>query len=107
MNTKVSSAKRQNYWFHVTAEIDDKTVSGWVYQTDVNTLMGRSKGQLIAENNRLYDEAVDLRRKLKASNRQLAEARAEIDKLKAELDKARAEIKQLKADLDKARTKDR
>ena len=41
-----------------------RTVSGWVNQADVRTMMGRSKGQLLAENKRLWKEVTALRKKV-------------------------------------------
>jgi len=71
--------------------------------------MGRSKGQLLAENRRLYDELVKLRQKtrveqekLKGSAEENANLRMDLDKAKAALDQARKEIERLKAALKKA-----
>ncbi len=108
-NLKIDSDKTQDFWFHVSVEIDGRTVSGWVNQTDVTTMMGRSKGQLLAENRRLYDELVKLRQKtrveqekLKGSAEENANLRMDLDKAKAALDQARKEIERLKAALKKA-----
>ena len=102
-NVKINSDKRQDFWFHVSIEIDGRTVSGWVNQTDVTTMMGRSKGQLLAENRRLYSELADLRRKTKVAQERLkgaaeenAKLREDLDKAKAALDQARKEIERLK-----------
>ena len=108
-NVKIDSDKRQDFWFHVSVEIDGRTVSGWVNQTDVTTMMGRSKGQLLAENRRLYDELAKLRRKtsvaqerLKGAAEENAKLREDLDKAKTALDQARKEIERLKVALKKA-----
>jgi len=91
VNVKISSDKRKDYWFHVTVQLDDKEVSGWVNQEDVTDLMGRSKGQLLAENNHLYDELVALRKTVKELQAGLAAALEENKTLKEQLQAPTAE----------------
>ena len=106
-NVKITPSERQDFWFRVTYKGGDKTIEGWVYQFDVDTLMGRSKGQLLAENKRLYDELVELREKvngqdaeLKAVKEQLAGATAGREELRAVLAAAQEQIKQLTEQID-------
>ena len=96
-NVRISSDKRKDNWFRVSVEVDGKTISGWVQRGHVTDLMGRSKGQLLAENKRLYDEAAALRKTLKELRAELAKAKQENDKLDAALKQARAELEKLKA----------
>lgn len=91
VNVKISSDERKNYWFHVTVRIDDEEVSGWVNQTDVTDLMGRSKGQLLAENDRLYEELVELRKTVKELQAGLAAVLKEKTVLEEQLQAATAE----------------
>jgi|GEM_PF-2840014 len=91
VNVKISSDERKDYWFHVTVRLDDENISGWVNQTDVTDLMGRSKGQLLAENNRLYDELVALRRAVKELGAGLGSAMEEKAALEEQLQAAREE----------------
>ena len=104
-NVRVASDKRKDFWFHVSVEIDGKKVSGWVNQADVTTLMGRSKGQLLAENKRLYKEVTKLRTK----NQELAQqVRETAKKLKKAEDNEAAlmnALKQATSDLVQARKK--
>jgi len=102
-NVKIDSDKTQDFWFRVSVEIDGRTVSGWVNQTDVTTMMGRSKGQLLAENRRLYDELVKLRQKTRVAQERLKGATEENANLRMDLDKAKAALDQVKAALDQAR----
>ena len=106
-NVKITPSERRDFWFRVTYKAGDKTVEGWVYQFDVDTLMGRSKGQLLAENKRLYDEVVELREKVKAQDAkletvkaQLVEATAGREELRAALTVAQEQIKQLTEQID-------
>jgi len=96
-NVRISSDKRKDNWFRVSVEVDGKTISGWVHRHHVTGLMGRSKGQLLAENKRLYEEAVKLRKTLKEVRAQLAKARQENDKLAAALKEAKAQLEKWKA----------
>lgn len=106
-NVKVSSDKRKDFWFHVSAEIGGRALSGWVNQVDVTTTMGRSKGQLLAENERLYSELVELRSTKGQLLDQLKQTREELKAAlkKAEDDLAAAgkEISRLRASLKEAR----
>jgi predicted RNase H-like nuclease (RuvC/YqgF family) len=101
-NVKVDSDERKDFWFHVDVKIDGKAVSGWVYQTDIEDLMGRSKGQLLAENKRLFDELAALREKTKALDAELKESREKTKSLDAELKKSREEQAALQETLDRA-----
>ena len=110
-NTKIVSGERKDFWFHVRAKLEDgASVSGWVHQFDVVMTMGRSKGQLIAENKRLFAELTALRETVKQL-RQEAEERAkknaaleeELAGAKADLVKARGEVERLKAEVGKTR----
>ena len=103
-NVVVQSDRRKDYWFHVTVKVDEQTVTGWVYQTDVQNMMGRSKGQLLGENKRLYDDLIELRKRNKELTGRLRETQdtlkkvgAERDELKRDLDTARRELAELKA----------
>jgi len=91
MNVKISSDERKDYWFHVTVQLDDKEVSGWVNQQDVTDMMGRSKGQLLAENDRLYGELVELRKTVKELQAGFAAALEENKTLNERLQAAAAE----------------
>lgn len=89
-NVRIPFDKRKDNWFRVTVDVDGKAVTGWVNRKHVTDLMGRSKGQLLAENKRLYDEVVELRKTTKKLQADLAAAqkqRAASDaKLRAALD---------------------
>jgi len=102
-NVKIDSDKRQDFWFHVSAQIDGRTVSGWVNQADVTTMMGRSKGQLLAENRRLYDELADLRKRAKVAQNRLKAVAEEKTKLWDELEKATAALDQAKKETERLR----
>jgi septal ring factor EnvC (AmiA/AmiB activator) len=103
-NFRVQSDKRQDFWFHVTAKVDGKTFSGWVNQVDVVSRMGRSKGQLIEQVDRLYDELVALRKQKADLEKRVEEASEELEatskRLKEsqrELNRAQQQIEQLQA----------
>jgi len=103
-NIILKSDRRKDYWFHVTVKVGQQTVTGWVYQTDVQNMMGRSKGQLLAENKRLYNELLELRGRNKELTHRLGQAQdslktvsTERDQLKHDLDTARKELAELKA----------
>jgi len=102
-NVKVASDKRKDFWFHISIRRDGRTVSGWVNQTDVSSTMGRSKGQLLAENRRLYEEVTALRKKTKEMAAALAAAEAGAKAAKAENDKRRAALEQAQAELKRVR----
>lgn len=96
-NVRITSDKRKDNWFRVSVEVDGKTISGWVHRHNVTDLMGRSKGQLLAENKRLYEEVVKLRETLKELRAQLAKGKQENDKLDAALKEATAQLEKWKA----------
>jgi len=96
-NVRVTSDKRKDNWFRVTVEVDGKEITGWVGRKHVTDMMGRSKGQLLAENRRLYAEVVDLRKTTAQLRKELAEAGKKLETTEADLKKARAEIDLLKA----------
>ena len=96
-NVRITSDDRKDNWFRVTVEVGGKEVTGWVHRGTVNDLLGRSKGQLLGENKRLYAEVVELRKTVKLLRADVEALRTERDKLRAELNDARGEIKRLKA----------
>lgn len=96
-NVRITSDKRKDNWFRVSVEVDGKTISGWVQRGHVTDLMGRSKGQLLAENKRLYEEAVALRKTVKELRAEFAKAKQENGKLDAALKQAKAELEKWKA----------
>ena len=101
-NVRVHADERKDNWFRVTVEIDEEEVSGWVHRRHVQDVMGRSKGQLLAENKRLYAEVVELRKTVKQLGEELAAARKQAEELEAELAAARATLKALKEAVERA-----
>lgn len=85
-NHRIRSDRRKNPWFHVSVKIDGEAIEGWVHQAAVTTLMGRSKGQLLAENRRLYEEVEELRTEVKRLREKLAALEAELKAAKAQLE---------------------
>ena len=102
-NVKISSDRRKDFWFHVSVEVGNKRVSGWVNQTDVVDVMGRSKGQLIAENKRLFAELTQLRRKTKAQAQEIEGAKQRVAALEQEKQALEAALKEVLARLKQAR----
>ena len=96
-NVRIPFDKRKDNWFLVTVQVDGKGVTGWVNRKLVSDLMGRSKGQLLAENKSLYDEVVELRKAKKQLQAELAEAKKKGEGSEARLRDALAQIEQLKA----------
>ncbi len=110
-NVKVTSEKRKDLWFHVSTTVDGKKLLGWVNQADVDTMMGRSKGQLLAQNKRLYEELTALREtakvqreELKTAAKENADLRQKLKKVRAELEEAKNQLRRLNAAGQKART---
>ena len=97
-NVRIPFDKRKGNWFSVTVDADGKDVTGWVNRQHVIDLMGRSKGQLLAENKRLYDEVVELRKTTKKLRQELAAARKKGEQTEARLKDALGQIEQLKAE---------
>ena len=97
-NVRIPFDKRKGNWFRVTIDVDGKDVTGWVNRQHVIDLMGRSKGQLLAENKRLYDEVVELRKTTKKLRQELAAARKKGEQTEARLKDALGQIEQLKAE---------
>ncbi len=97
-NVKVTSDAQEKFWFRVSVELDGKTVEGWVNQADVDTMMGRSKGQLLVENESLLKEVAELRKKVAELQEKVAELQ------KAEM-KFKEEMARLSAERDKADAK--
>jgi len=91
---KLHSAKRRDFWFLVSVEVDGKIVSGWVNQTDVSDMMGRSKGQLLAQNDKLLEEFGKLRKQIKAAQVRLEEQAGENATLKEELEALRGAVEE-------------
>ncbi len=98
-NVKVQSDERKDLWFHISVKTEGADIKGWVHQADVMATMGRSKGQLIEENDRLYAELVMLReakllleKDAQASREALRKAEDEIAGLKRQLSQTRAQL---------------
>ncbi|MFO7900199.1 MAG: hypothetical protein R6V58_14210 [Planctomycetota bacterium] len=85
-NHRIRSDRRKDLWFHVSVKVEGEAVEGWVHQAAVTTLMGRSKGQLLAENKRLYEEVVQLRREVERLREKLAALEAELKAAKEQLE---------------------
>ena len=96
-NVRIPFEKRKGNWFLVTVDVDGKDVTGWVSRRHVTDLMGRSKGQLLAENKNLYNEVVELRKTTKQLRAELAEAKRKGEDSDTKLKAALGEIAQLKA----------
>ena len=90
---------QDGFWYHITYGAGGERVSGWVFGTDVDNLMGRSKGQLLAESRRLYDEVVELRKQVQRLEAQLEEAREEAKGLEEQLAEIEEERDQLADEL--------
>jgi hypothetical protein len=103
-NVKIMSDDQKDFWFHVSVDLGDKTVSGWVNQTDVETMMGRSKGQLLADTERLLNEVTELRSKAKVLQQELAGVRNELDKAKQENANLKEALTKTTADLEATKT---
>lgn len=97
-NVRIPSDKRKGNWFRVTVDVDGKKVTGWVARQHVTDMMGRSKGQLLAENKRIYDEVVELRKMTKKLRAELAAAKKKHEQAAAKLKNALAQVEQLKAE---------
>lgn len=102
-NIKVQSDERKDFWFHISARVGSTEVKGWVNQTDVTTIMGRSKGQLIEENDRLYKELVSLREAEARLEKDAGSAREAIRKAEEEIAELKRQLAQARAELAEAR----
>lgn len=79
VNTRLVSTERKELWYKVKYTANDKALTGWVSEQDVDNMMGRSKGQLLEENKKLVDEVETLRKSLaeeKAKNATLEKEKA-------------------------------
>ena len=103
-NVRVQSDERKKAWFHVTATIDGKQVAGWAYRLDVATVMGRSKGQLLAENKSLFAEVNELRKTVKQLRAQLEQTGAQSTQAAEKGAQLTTELAQVKAELTEARS---
>jgi len=101
-NIKLTFDETRDFWHHVTAEVDGRKVAGWVSAFDADTMMGRSKGQLLEENKRLFDEVSELRKKLKDQEALTKDAAEKLAKAQADLTDAGAGVAALKKDLAQA-----
>ncbi len=96
-NVRVPFDKRKDNWFRVTVDVGGKAVTGWVNRKQVTDMMGRSTGQLLAANQSLYDEVVELRKAKQKLRAELAAAKTKNDDTEAKLKAALDPVDQLKA----------
>jgi hypothetical protein len=119
-NVKIPFDERNNFWYRVSCKAEGRRVEGWVFYEHVDNMMGRTKGQLLAQNDQLYQELVELRAEVakqkaaaEEAREELAEAkqtaqrfRDEAQAAKARTEALRSEVFQLKKALEKAGQKD-
>lgn len=76
--------QRKDFWYHISIITGKGPVNGWVHEFDVNAGFGRSKGQLLAQNENMLTAIAELRAENARLKEQLADTKAELDRVAAE-----------------------
>jgi hypothetical protein len=103
--TKLSSEEQKDFWYRVTVKHGGRTVRGWVRHTDVQAQMGRSKGQLLAQNKRLFEAVGRLRKEKSELAARLRESQEELALFRAKARALASTVTELKAELERVRAK--